>query len=315
METRAHHILIGAFTLVAIALGFGFVLWLSQGAGERAKLRYDIEFTEPISGLGVGGTVQFNGIKVGEVAELFLDPKDPKKVVARIEVGPNTPVKVDTRAVLSLQGLTGIALISLTGGSAASAPLLPTRDDPIPKIQADTSALQKLMSSSEDIITNVNDVILRLSKLVRDENIAKLEATLSNAETFSASLAAESANVAEASRALRETLAKTEELVVKLDRVASTTDALLRKDAKQLIASARESLESAKRFSDGAAQMVETNSAAIARFSNQGLSQVGPALAELRATLRNFKQLIDEIEEDPGEFVLGSDQPQEYDPK
>jgi phospholipid/cholesterol/gamma-HCH transport system substrate-binding protein len=315
METRAHHILIGAFTLLAIAFGFGFVLWLSQGAGERANVLYDVEFTEAISGLGVGGTVQFNGIKVGEVAKLLLDPNDPKKVIARIEVGPDTPVKVDTKATLSFQGLTGIALISLTGGSATSAPLVPTKQHPIPKIEADTSALQKLMTSSEDIITNVNDVILRLSKLVRQENIDRIEATLANAESFSAALAAESANVAEASRALRATLAHAEQLAVKLERLTTEADRLLSGDGKAMIASAREAAEAAKRFAEGAATMVETNSAAIARFSNQGLSQVGPALAELRATLRNFKELVDEIEEDPGEFVLGRDQPQEYDPK
>ena len=315
METRAHHILIGAFTLLALALGFGFVLWLSQGAGERANVLYDIEFTEAISGLGVGGTVQFNGIKVGEVSKLFLDPKDPKKVIARIEVGPDTPVKTDTKATLSFQGLTGIALISLTGGSSASAPLVPTKQNPIPKIEADTSALQKLMTSSEDIITNVNDVILRLSKLMRQENIDRIEASLANAESFTAALAAESANVTEISRALRETLVGAEELVVKLDRAAGRADRLLATDAKVMMASARDAAEAAKKFSEGAALMIETNSAAIARFSNQGLSQVGPALAELRATLRQFKELVDEIEEDPGEFVLGRDQPQEYDPK
>lgn len=308
METRAHHILIGAFTLFALALGFGFVLWLSQGSGEGEDLLYDIEFTEAISGLGVGGTVQFNGIKVGEVSKLFLDPLDPKKVISRIKVAPGTPVKVDTKATLSFQGLTGIALISLTGGSASSPPLVPTKKNPIPKIEADTSALQKLMSSSEDIITNVNDMILRLSKLLRQENVDKIEGVISNAESFTAALAAESGNIAEMSRALRETLQRSEQLVAKLERATTAADGLLRKDAKELVASA-------KRFTDGAAAMVDTNSAAIARFSNQGLSQVGPAVAELRATLRQLKQLIDEIEESPGDFVLGRDEPQEYDPK
>ena len=314
METRAHHLLIGAFTLVAIAIGFAFVLWLARG-GESEDLLYDIEFTEAISGLGVGGTVQFNGIKVGEVARLFLDPKDPKKVIARIRVAPETPVKRDTKATLSFQGLTGVAAISLTGGSATSAPLVPTREDPIPKIEADTSALQKLMSSSEDVITNVNDVIERFAELMREENLAKIESTLANLEAFSATLAAERGNVAEMSRALRATLERTETLVASLERASATAEEILDGDAKAAIAEARAALEAAKRFAEGASTMVETNSAAIARFSNQGLAQVGPALAELRATLRNVRQLVDEIEEDPGEFVLGRDQPQEYDPK
>ena len=314
METRAHHLLIGAFTLAAIAIGFAFVLWLARG-GERQELLYDIEFTEAISGLGVGGTVQFNGIKVGDVARLFLDPTDPKKVVARIRVAPGTPVKRDTKATLAFQGLTGVAAISLTGGSATSAPLVPTEENPIPKIEADTSALQKLMTSSEDVITNVNDVILRFSELMRQENLAKIEATLANLEAFSGTLAAERDNVAEMSRSLRATLERTETLVASLERASASAEELLDGDAKAMIAEARAALEETRRFAAGAATMVESNSAAIGRFSNQGLAQVGPALAELRSTMRNLRQLIDAIEESPGDFVLGRDQPQEYDPK
>ena len=50
----------------------------------------------PVSGLSKGSSVQYNGIKVGDVIELRLDDKDPRRVLARIRLAANTPVKVDT---------------------------------------------------------------------------------------------------------------------------------------------------------------------------------------------------------------------------
>ena len=53
-----------------------------------------------MSGLSKGSTVEFNGIKVGEVAQLQLDPEDPRRVRARIQVDASAPMRTDTRARL-----------------------------------------------------------------------------------------------------------------------------------------------------------------------------------------------------------------------
>ncbi|MBL0162897.1 MAG: MCE family protein [Xanthomonadales bacterium] len=101
METRAHHILIGTFAIVAFLLGVGFVLWLSKTSADREFGYYDVVFTEAVTGLSKGGLVQYNGIKVGEVTQLKLAPDDPRKVVARVRLDGDTPVKMDTRPSLA----------------------------------------------------------------------------------------------------------------------------------------------------------------------------------------------------------------------
>src|SRR5215210_4905705 len=109
METRANYLLIGVFTLAVLVAGFGFVYWFSRTGVEGEKMAYRVVFDGSISGLRTGGSVLFNGIKVGEVSDLKLNPRDPRQAVASIGIDRNIPVRSDTRASLEYQGLTGIA--------------------------------------------------------------------------------------------------------------------------------------------------------------------------------------------------------------
>src|SRR5688572_14006566 len=144
METRANHVLIGLFTIIISVLAVLFALWAANWTSNRNWDNYDIVFTEAVTGLSTGGIVQYNGINVGEVRRLSLDPKDPRKVVARIRVQADTPVKVDTKAKLAFVGLTGVAQIQLTGGLPESPPLEGTPERPVPVIMTEPSALQNI---------------------------------------------------------------------------------------------------------------------------------------------------------------------------
>jgi phospholipid/cholesterol/gamma-HCH transport system substrate-binding protein len=58
--------------------------------------------------------------------------------------------------------------------------------------------------------------------------------------------------------------------------------------------------------------MVEENREAVAGFSRQGLAQVGPAVAELRTVLRELERVAQRLNDDPTDYLLGRDQPKEY---
>ena len=74
MERKAHFALIGLFTFAVIAGAFGFIFWLHHSAGKKQQVAYRVIFDSSVSGLQVGGNVLFNGIRVGEVTNLRLDP-------------------------------------------------------------------------------------------------------------------------------------------------------------------------------------------------------------------------------------------------
>jgi len=122
METRANYILIGVFTLLVIAGGFGFVWWFQRLSGSGDQVAYEVIYDGSVSGLRPGSAVLFNGIRVGEVNVIRLDTEDPRKVVALISVAATTPVRTDTKAGLELAGLTGVASVALIGGTPTAAP-------------------------------------------------------------------------------------------------------------------------------------------------------------------------------------------------
>jgi len=149
METRANHVLIGAFTILISILAVAFALWAANYSSNKQWDKYEVVFSEAVTGLGTGGIVQYNGINVGEVTKLRLDPKDPRKVIALIRLQADTPVKVDTKAKLAFIGLTGVAQIQLSGGLPESPRLLPTPEEPIPRIPTVPSALQNLSAAAD----------------------------------------------------------------------------------------------------------------------------------------------------------------------
>ena len=123
MEYRARYVLIGAFALLCLFAGFGFVYWIKNVGGLGQRAIYNLRFEQSVSGLGLGAGVLFNGIRVGTVTAVNLDPAHPKRITATISVDPSTPVRADTKVGISFQGLTGATAISLTGG-APDAPKL-----------------------------------------------------------------------------------------------------------------------------------------------------------------------------------------------
>ena len=73
METKANYLVIGAFVLAVLAAGFGFVYWM-QSFGSGGEKRYQIVFEGGVSGISTASNVLFNGIRVGKVQGMSLDP-------------------------------------------------------------------------------------------------------------------------------------------------------------------------------------------------------------------------------------------------
>jgi phospholipid/cholesterol/gamma-HCH transport system substrate-binding protein len=314
METRAHHILIGSFAILAFLLGLGFVLWLSKTSADREFGYYDVVFTEAVTGLSKGGLVQYNGIKVGEVTQLKLAPDDPRKVIARIRLEGDTPVKIDTDAKLGLLGVTGTAFIQLSGGSPSSKPLLPTEAHPVPVILATESALSKLMSSGEDIVTSVNQSLLRIGQLLSKENVDHVSATLEHFDAIASTIAEQRGDMAKALAQLADASGELKSTLSTLHTMATTTNELINTDVRKVMQSTDKAIASIERVAGSADRMLEQNQAAIANFSDQGLRQVGPTLLDLRETLRSFKQLSDQLGSS-NTLLLGREQPKEFKPE
>lgn len=173
MEFRARYELIGLFSLAVIAALFAFVFWINNkgGFGERAE--YRVRFSVPVSGLAIGGGVNFNGIRVGEVLNLSLDRAEPGQIEALISIDKTTPVRADTLVGVDYQGLTGVANILLTGGSPSAGPLTAMPGQP-PLLIADPAASRSWTQSAGRVLASIDDLIGRNSNRV-DGILAGLE--------------------------------------------------------------------------------------------------------------------------------------------
>ncbi|MCK7594016.1 MlaD family protein [Pseudomarimonas salicorniae] len=321
METRAHHVMIGAFALAVVAVAMGFALWLGKTALDRQWNVYRVIFEESVTGLTVGGAVQYNGIQVGEVRRLQLDPDDPSRVWATVRIGAEVPVRTDTVAKLSFTGVTGVAIIQLSGGKPESPLLLGSEEDPA-VIQAQPSAIAQLLSSSEDIASTTSQVLVRINRLLSKQNVDRVSATLEHLETLSRATAESESDIrtvlaeaANASQRLAELLDGAESAMRRLDTSLARADGALSEELPKLSAKLNSSLDSIERLTRDSAELVQDNRAALTGFTQEGLAQVGPTLAELRALLEDWRRISQKLEQNPPGFVLGRDQLPEYQPE
>ena len=186
MERKAHYALIGMFTFAVVAGAFGFIFWLHHSSGKKQAVAYRVIFDSSVSGLQVGGNVLFNGIRVGEVTNLRLDPDKPSQVVAMLAVNKSTPIRSDTRVGLEFAGLTGVAAVSLKGVSPKT-PLIEREEGEPPTLKADPSASQDMMQAAREVLNKAEEVIAANQEAVHQ--------AIADIATFSASLARNSDSV------------------------------------------------------------------------------------------------------------------------
>ena len=253
MERKAHYALIGLFTFAVVAGAFGFVFWLHHSSGKKQAVAYRVIFDSTVSGLHVGGNVLFNGIRVGEVTKLTLDPEKPSQVIAMLAVNKATPIRSDTKVGLEFQGLTGVAAVSLKGVSATT-PLIEREEGEPPTLKADPSASQDMMQAARDVLNRAEEVIAANQEAIRQ--------AVKDIATFSASLARNSDNV---------------------DIIVS--------DAKDTMKNAKEATASARTLMDNLDKRTEEITVGVNRMTSTATRQIdiaGKAITDLAHNPQRF---------------------------
>ncbi len=321
METRANHVLIGAVTLLGIALAVVLGLWSASYRADAAWQEFEIHFSQAVTGLAVGSLVQYNGINMGSVRDLYLDPEDPAKVIAAVRVEAAAPVREDTTARLTINGLTGVSFIQLRGGSPET-PALASDDGRPPVIVAEESPLQRLIDQSEDIVSTASEVLLRLLDFLSEENAGRVADTLDNIDAFTVAMSAEKdligqilRNVNEGSERAGQVADELALTLAELRGLVGSVDGQVEELLPRLATDLQLSLERFASVAERVDRMLADNEQAVAEFSNEALTQMGPAVEELRQLIRELGRAGSRFERHPTRFLLGGDQPEEYRPR
>lgn len=317
METRAHHVLIGLFTVLVVGAALAFALWLGKSDADRQFEVYDIVFQEAVSGLSKGGTVEFNGIKIGDVVSLRLDPEDAHRVIARVRVDSAAPVRSDTRARLVPAGITGLSMIRLTSGDDPNSTKLSADNngdgDGVPRIIAVPSPFSQLLADGEDVVTNVNELMVQARALFSPDNVAAIGRTFDNLEQTTAALAAQREDVGAALKQITLASAAASTALAEATRVLGTANRLVETQGTQTLDSARDAMVAFERAMGSVDRLLADNRGQL-DAGMRGLAEVGPAVAELRTTLASLRAITRQLEDRPADYLLGLEPTKEFTP-
>lgn len=312
METRAHHVLIGLFTVIVVAGALLFGLWLAKSSVDSEFKDYEIVFNEAVSGLSKGSSVQYSGIKVGDVVSLRLDPKDPRRVLARIRLGGETPIKEDTQAKLALTGITGTSIIQLSGGTPQS-PKLKGKDGELPTIVASPSPIARLLNDSNDLMAGVNTLMQNANQMFSTANVERVSKTLEHLEQTTATIADQRGDIRQAMQQLSAIGKQASAALEQTAALMRNANGLLSDQGQQVVGSAERAMKSLEQ-SSATINTLLTNNQDSLNSGMQGLNGLAPAVRELRETLTSLRAISQRLEANPSGYLLGNDKNKEFTP-
>lgn len=308
MEPHARNMLVGGFVLVLVAGLVGFVIWLGKFQLEQQYTLYRIYFAGSVTGLNEGSNVRLQGVPVGTVKTIRIDPQNVQRIEVIIQVAKDTPIKQDAEASLGMQGITGIAYIQIHPGKQET-PLL------VAQAGQDMAEIPSRASRIEQILDSVPAVMARVEKFLSDENQKAVTETLQNVAKLTGTLAEHSDDFAklasngtktmdELSQAARSAKGLTEDLRKELAEISPD----IRKTAKEIpptVEEVRAAAAAGKAMATQLDEMIAENRGPIRDFSAVGLYDLTQLVQDMRTLVSTLNRVSERMEANPSRFLFG----------
>ena len=291
MEIRANYILVGLFTLLSLFGALGFTLWVASRDKDMAITEYDISVTESIKGLSVNSDVLFIGIRVGRVTGIRISHVTPGEVKVRIAIDSDTPVREDSIAQLEIRGLTGGAVLSITGGTEAS-PLKAVQEGHVGEITYEPSPLSSAMMQMPEIMSGIHHTLKRLDRVLSPDNIRSFSNILRDINEVTAT-------VADRRKTMDSILAEFEKTVKSIDSLAVNANETLATDVK-------DATKAMNRIAGRVDNTLKVMEPGLKQFGTQGLAELRVLMVEMRGLVQTLSRLSKKIEHDPRRFFFGT---------
>lgn len=303
METRVAYAAVGLFVIALTVALVGLGLWLGADIETKRYTPYMFLTSESASGINPGSVVRYRGVEVGRVNRLYLDNPEQVRILLDIEEG--TPIKIDTRASIATQGVTGLAFIELTGGTVSSPDLRPGPDGAPALIPPAPSLLRRLDVAVSRNLENLDRIAQQLQDLLNEENRAAFSTLIRNLATLSETLAQERGRMSEVlanserlTRAGAETLERLPETLERLD------------GALDEVRTAAANFRETSRTLGDASRTTVQDIGALRRNLEPGLEGL---LRQVESATDAVEDLARQLKRDPGQLLRGT-QPREPGP-
>ena len=317
MENKAHYALIGTFVLLALFAVIGFVAWLSNAQLDQQFDEYEVSFQGGIQGMSQGSEVRFNGLKVGDVTRLRIDPNDTNAVLVDIQVEADTPI--DTKSVGRMEplGLTGLNYIQIIPGGAGF-PLIKELPGKGPsRLVGEASRIDALLGGGGTVIEAAQSALARVNTFMSQEAIADFHDILSNINQITANLSdldVDPEIIERTLLAFEQAGKDVSAAALAVDVAADDFDALIQKDIKATLARAEismgeldKALGSIGTAADGTGDLITDGRDAINRLSNSGLTDMEETIDGIRRVVESLARVADSLEQNPTAFLAGTE--------
>ncbi|VAW75419.1 hypothetical protein MNBD_GAMMA13-709 [hydrothermal vent metagenome] len=297
MDKKINHAMVGLFVILLGTAWLAISLWLALGNFSTQYTDYRVYMDESVSGLYVDAPVKYRGVEIGKVKSIKLNPDIPGQVQLTLAIESSVPIKEDTIAVLTVQGLTGVAFVDLSGGSLGSPQLEATDDEFYPIIKTGPSFFSRLDTSGTELIANLNILAHSLASVFNAEGTRTVSEILANINEITAAFAHRHAEleqgVVNASRMLENGAAASSQLQGLLEQLQTTAKAFEGMAAR--VATVSDSLD----------EYVNNSGRGVQQFSQQTLPEFGALISELRRLADTMQMLGQKLEDDPRVLLYG----------
>ena len=298
IETKVNYPLVGAFVLVLGSVLVAGILWLASGGAFRTT--HDLYLAivdESVAGLNADAPVKYNGVDVGKVRQIRLDPGNPQQVNLLFAIERGTPIREDTVAVLKTQGLTGIAYIELSGGTRDSPPLLAAAGSDYPVIRTKPSLGARLDNLLTSVLTKLDSLSNNVNAILSDANRKAFADALADiavvAHTIAARKDALDSGITHAARTFENASRAAAQVGPVIDRIGRSADAVGKMGAE------------VARTSASAGKTVDAVGADVQRFGAETLPELERLLEELTVLSASLRRLSEQTERNPASLLFG----------
>jgi phospholipid/cholesterol/gamma-HCH transport system substrate-binding protein len=305
METRAHYVAVGAFVLAVIFLAFVAVLWLGRAEfGQQAK-RYYIFFRGSVAGLNKGSQVQYNGIPVGRVVDIRVDPANLEQIQVMVEIDTSiVDIKSDARAFLDANILNGIATIQIRGGTREASDLAPAPGHKYPVIKAGRSELEEVKASLPELVADLKAAAHGINALLDEQNRQAVSDTLRNVQTITSALVEPSKEVNEVVDNANKAVVELRTFFQNLDQ-SYTEKGGLKDQLSQTLGDADRLAKNLNEASRQLQLVLQENRPGIRNFTQSTLTQVSDLLTDLQRFVAGATRFVSEMERNPTRLLFG----------
>jgi len=296
MESRAHALAAGIFA-VALGLAAAFAVWWLSGKREATE-EYLVVSRKSLTGLNSQGTVRYRGVRAGKIQDVRLDPEDRRNILVRIRIGKDFPITRSTTAQINFQGVTGLAYVQLDDDGSSDEPLTAPAGE-LPRIPLKSAGVESLTEAAPRVLAQVQVLIGRITELLSERNLARIDGTLANLEAASAGLRDAMSAAPEVAARLKQVasdsnIRRLNAILANLERTSAET-APLAAELRQLVASLQL-----------ASKRVEAIGAdAGGELTSNTLPRVNALLEDLASTSRQLGRLLQELEKSPQVLLFG----------